>query len=129
MLHCGDVSADFTFRAMDQTILEVAMGVLGGLLLFLFGVNRLSDILVDRMGNQAKSILARFTSNVLTAILTGTFVTVLLDSSSAVIVLAIVLVKQNLLSLTGAIAIMLGAELGTCGSSLLATIHGSRSAL
>ena len=59
---------------MDQTVFEVAIGVLGGLLLFLFGVNRLSDTLMDRMGNQAKSILARFTSNVFTAILTGTFI-------------------------------------------------------
>ncbi len=60
--------------------------------------------------------------------LTGGLVTLLIQSSSATVGLAIVLGKQNLLSLAGGIAVMLGAELGTCSDTLLATIKGSRQA-
>lgn len=61
--------------------------------------------------------------------LTGGLVTLLIQSSSATVGLAIVLGKQNLLSLAGGMAVMLGAELGTCSDTMLATIKGSRSAL
>jgi phosphate:Na+ symporter len=61
--------------------------------------------------------------------LMGGLVTLVIQSSSATVGLAIVLGKQELLSLAGGIAVMLGAELGTCSDTLLATIKGSREAL
>lgn len=106
---------------MDDEILGAAIGVLGGLVLFLHGVNRLSDTLFERIGHQAKSILSRSTSHLLSAVLTGAVVTVLLDSSSAVIVLAIVLVNARALTLRQAMGIALGANIGTtAGSQLIA---------
>jgi phosphate:Na+ symporter len=59
----------------------------------------------------------------------GAFVTLIIQSSSATVGMAIILAKKGLLSLTGGIAVMLGAELGTCSDTLLATIKGSRQAL
>jgi phosphate:Na+ symporter len=59
----------------------------------------------------------------------GAIVTLIIQSSSATVGMAIILSKKGLISLTGGIAVMLGAELGTCSDTLLATIKGSRQAL
>ena len=59
----------------------------------------------------------------------GAMVTRLIQSSSATVGMAIILSKKGILSLTGGVAVMLGAELGTCSDTLLATIKGSREAL
>lgn len=59
----------------------------------------------------------------------GAFVTLIIQSSSATVGMAIILSKKGLLSLAGGIAVMLGAELGTCSDTILATIKGSRQAI
>ena len=59
----------------------------------------------------------------------GGLITLIIQSSSGTVGMAIVLGKQNLLSIAGGISIMLGAELGTCSDTLLATINGSRQAI
>jgi len=59
----------------------------------------------------------------------GAVVTLIIQSSSATVGMAIILSKKGLLSLAGGIAVMLGAELGTCSDTLLATIKGSRAAI
>lgn len=59
----------------------------------------------------------------------GALVTLIIQSSSATMGMAIVLAKTGTLTLAGGIAIMIGAELGTVSDTLLATIHGSRAAL
>lgn len=59
----------------------------------------------------------------------GAIVTFVIQSSSATVGMAIILSKKGFLSLTGGIAVMLGAELGTCSDTLLATINGTRQAL
>ena len=69
------------------------------------------------------------TENPVTGSLIGAAVTLIIQSSSATVGMALVLAKKGILSLTGGIAIMLGAELGTCSDTLLATINGSRAAL
>lgn len=69
------------------------------------------------------------TENPLAGALTGAIVTLVIQSSSATVGMAIILAKKGLLGLGGAIAIMLGAELGTCSDTLIATIRGSREAL
>lgn len=61
--------------------------------------------------------------------LIGGFVTLVIQSSSATVGLAITLAKQNLIDIGGGIAVMLGAELGTCSDTLIATIKGSRQAI
>lgn len=69
------------------------------------------------------------TDNPLTGAFIGAIVTVIIQSSSATVGIAIILAKKGMLSLTGGIAVMLGAELGTCSDTLLATIKGSKAAL
>lgn len=69
------------------------------------------------------------TENPLTGALVGSIVTLVIQSSSATVGMAIILCKKGILSLPGGVAVMLGAELGTCSDTLLATIKGSRQAL
>ena len=59
----------------------------------------------------------------------GAVVTLIVQSSSATVGMAIILAKKGLLSITGGIAVMMGAELGTCSDTLIATINGSRDAV
>ena len=61
--------------------------------------------------------------------LIGGLITLIIQSSSATVGIAIILGKQDLLSLSGGVSIMLGAELGTCSDTLIATFRGSRQAL
>lgn len=69
------------------------------------------------------------TENPIIGSLVGAVVTLIIQSSSATVSMAIILSKKGLLSIAGGIAVMLGAELGTCSDTLLATINGSRDAL
>jgi phosphate:Na+ symporter len=69
------------------------------------------------------------TENPLVGAMVGAVVTLVIQSSSATVGMAIILAKKGLLSLTGGIAVMLGAELGTCSDTLLATIKGNRQSL
>ena len=99
--------------------MEIVLSILGGLGLFLFAVSRLSDVLKNLVGDRAQSILQRSTSNIFKAIITGTVITVLLDSSSAVIILTIVLVNAKVIKFRHAIGIIMGANIGTTFSSQL----------
>ena len=69
------------------------------------------------------------TENPFMGALIGAMVTLVIQSSSATVGMAIILAKKGFLSLIGGVAVMLGAELGTCSDTLLATINGSRQAL
>jgi len=69
------------------------------------------------------------TENPVMGALIGALVTLVVQSSSATVGMAIILTKKGFLSLIGGVAVMLGAELGTCSDTLLATINGSRQAL
>jgi phosphate:Na+ symporter len=100
-------------------MVETVLSILGGLGLFLFAVSRLSEVLKDAMGDRAEKFLQRITKNLFLGLLAGTIITVVLDSSSAVIILTIVLVNAGVLSFKNAIGIVMGANIGTTFSSQL----------
>jgi phosphate:Na+ symporter len=101
------------------SIWEIILMVLGGLGLFLFSINNLSDTLKELLGDKAKKWLGFFTKNVFTAILTGIVITTILDSSSAVIIMTIVLVNAGALTFRQSMGIVMGANIGTTFSSQL----------
>ena len=101
----------------NESILEVILLLVGGLVLFLYAVTSLSTVIRSVLGERAKEWLLRFTPNVLASILTGIAVTIILDSSSAVIIITIVFVNSQLLSLRQSLGIVLGANIGTTFSS------------
>jgi phosphate:Na+ symporter len=98
-------------------MIEVILAITGGLVLFLYGVNSLSGHIQEVLGENAKNIILKFTSNTFYAIITGIVVTAVLDSSSAVIIITIVFVNAKLLNLKQAMGIVLGANIGTTISS------------
>jgi phosphate:Na+ symporter len=97
--------------------METTLIILGGLGLFLYAISHMSDVLNELLGEKAKRIISKFTHNIFTALLTGIVITLILDSSSAVIIMAIVLVKAKVLTFRQAIGIVLGANIGTTFSS------------
>jgi phosphate:Na+ symporter len=98
-------------------MIEVALSVVAGLVLFLFAVNNLSDTIKDVVGERANGWILKFTSNTWSSLVVGTLLTALLDSSSAVIIITIVLVNSKILSFRQAMGIVLGANIGTTISS------------
>ena len=99
--------------------MEIFLMVLGGLGLFLFAINNLSQTLKELLGEKTNKWLDLFTRNVITSVITGTVATVLLDSSSAVIIMTIVLVNAGALTFRQSLGIVMGANIGTTFSSQL----------
>ncbi len=97
---------------MNDT-LEIIFGLLGGLAIFLFGMNMMSECLQKAAGEKMKSILALLTRNPIMGVLAGALTTAVLQSSSATTVMTIGFVSAGLMSLPQAISIILGANIGT----------------
>ena len=116
------------FIAKSEKISNIGKSILYCGVLF-FGLYTIENA-VEPLKNEAffSEWMKKTESPVLGAII-GAIVTLVIQSSSATVGMAIILSKKGILSLTGGIAIMLGAELGTCSDTLLATIKGSRQAL
>ena len=89
------------------------MGLLGGLALFLYGLELLSDALKAVAGGRMKDILSRLTTNRYTAVLTGAFVTAVVQSSSVTTVLVVGFVTANLMTMAQSIGVVMGANIGT----------------
>ena len=98
---------------------SLALGVVGGLALFLYGVTRLADVLEEAAGEKVKAVLGRFTTNRLAAVGTGAVATAVLDSSSVTIVMVIALVHAGLLTFAQSLGVVMGSNIGTTVSSLL----------
>ncbi len=96
---------------------EIILLIVAGLVLFLFAVNNLSETLKLTLGDRAKEWIVKFTSNTLSSLMVGTIATILLDSSSAVIIISIVFVNSKILTFKQAMGIVLGANIGTTISS------------
>lgn len=92
---------------------QIIFGLLGGLAVFIFGMNMMSECLQKAAGEKMKKILALLTRNPILGVLAGALTTAVLQSSSATTVMAIGFVSAGLMSLPQAISIILGANIGT----------------
>lgn len=97
--------------------LKIGLNLLAGLVLFLYGVSRLSESLKALAGERLKEWLAKFTTNRFAAVGTGTVATTLLDSSSVTIIMVIALVNAGLLTFAQSLGVIMGANIGTTISS------------
>lgn len=89
------------------------MGVLGGLALFLYGMQMMSSGLESIAGNRMKQILEKLTSNRFLGILVGAGITAVIQSSSATTVMVVGFVNSGMMTLKQAIWIIMGANIGT----------------
>lgn len=93
--------------------MKIVFSLAGGLALFLFGMNGMSDSLQKVAGERMKKVLSFLTKNPIMGVLAGTFVTAVLQSSSATTVMAIGFVSAGLMTLPQAISVIFGANIGT----------------
>ena len=91
----------------------VSLKLLGALGLLIYGMKMMSDALQKMAGPQLRHILAKMTTNRVTGMLTGTMVTCAVQSSSATTVMTVSFVSAGLLTLSQAISVIMGANIGT----------------
>ena len=94
-------------------ILSAIIQLLGGLAMFLYGIEVMGDGLKNSSGEALKRVLEKVTGNVLMGVLTGTLVTAVIQSSTATIVLTVALIGAGVLNLKQAVSIVMGANIGT----------------
>ena len=100
----------------------VIFGLLGGLALFLYGMNNMSDALQKAAGDKMKRILSVLTKNPVLGAVAGAVVTAVLQSSSATTVMVIGFVSAGLMTLPQGISVIFGANIGTTMTAQLMTL-------
>ncbi len=98
--------------------------MLGGLCLFLFGMNIMGQALERRAGGQLQSLLGRLTSGKIAGLLTGIGVTAVIQSSSATTVMVVGFVNSRLMTLKQAINVIMGANIGTTVTAWILSLGG-----
>ena len=92
---------------------QMGMTLLGGLAVFLYGMEQMAEALKKVAGDSMKQILARLTNSRIMGLITGAFVTAVIQSSSVTTVMLVGFVTAGLMSLSQAIGVILGADIGT----------------
>lgn len=105
-------------------ILLIIINFAGALAVFLFGMKLMSEGLQKFAGNKMRSVMGKATSNPVRGILTGAAVTTAIQSSSATTVMVVSFVNAGLLTLTGAVAVIMGANIGTTVTAWIITLFG-----
>ncbi len=111
---------DLTFSAVLGKILELG----GSLGLFLFGMKLMSEALQKVAGNKMRNILAAVTKNKFIGIITGLFITAVIQSSAATIVMVVSFVNAGLLNLVQAFSVIMGANVGTTATAWIISLLG-----
>ncbi|MBQ6570611.1 MAG: Na/Pi symporter, partial [Clostridia bacterium] len=98
--------------------------LVGGLALFLFGMNLMGSALEKSAGNRLKSILENLTSNPIKGFLLGLVVTLIIQSSSATSVMVVGFVNSGVMTIAQSMGIIFGANLGASVTSWLLSLTG-----
>ena len=111
------IFSDSVFAAsqVEPTLswIQMASGLLGGLALFLFGMEQMTKALKVIAGNKMKNLLKSLTKNRFTSVLTGAFATAVIQSSSVTTVLVVGFISTGLMSMSQSIGIIMGANIGS----------------
>ncbi len=118
----GGESGDLQWGVMGMTLF-------GGLALFLFGMEQMSDSLKAVAGERMKQILARLTRNRLMGAITGAFVTAIIQSSSVTTVLVVGFITAGLMSLSQSVGVIMGANIGTTITAQIVAFKVTKAAL
>ena len=100
-------------EAESLDTLQIIIGLAGGLALFLFGIEQMTDALKMVAGGGMKRLLARLTTNRFSAATAGAVVTAIIQSSSVTTVLVVGFISAGLMTLTQSIGVIMGANIGT----------------
>ena len=114
---------------MNLNLFDVLIQTIGGLGIFILGMNMMADGLKMSAGTRIKNILCAVSSNRIVGCITGTMVTAVVQSSSATTVMLIGFVSAGLITLQQAVGMILGANIGTTVTSQLIAFKLSSAAL
>lgn len=103
---------EVTARA-STWVFFLIVGLLGGLGMFLFGMEMMSEGMKKSAGDRMRSILAKLTNNRVIAVFVGAFVTMVIQSSSATTVMLVSFVQAQLMTFGQSLGIIIGADIGT----------------
>lgn len=113
---------------MNSTeIFELVIGLIGGLALFLYGMDEMGKGLSKASGGKLESILEKLTSSPIKAVLLGAGVTAVIQSSSATTVMVVGFVNSGIMKLSQAVGIIMGANIGTTMTSWILSLSGIES--
>ena len=101
-----------------------ALEMIGGLCLFLFGMNIMGQALERRAGSRLRTTLGKMTGKTMTGFLTGLVITAVIQSSSATTVMVVGFVNSGLMTLKQAIGVIMGANIGTTVTAWLLSLGG-----
>ena len=101
-----------------------ALNLIGGLCLFLFGMNLMGQALERRAGSGLRSLLEKMTQNRLMGLLAGLGVTAVIQSSSATTVMVVGFVNSGLMTLRQSIGVIMGANIGTTVTAWILSLSG-----
>ena len=105
-------------------IMEVVLGLLSGLAMFLFGMTVMGDALEKSAGSSLKVMLGKMTSNPLFGFLLGAGVTAIIQSSSATTVMLVGFVNAGIMKLGAVIPVIMGANVGTTITAWILSLTG-----
>ncbi|MCP4406371.1 MAG: Na/Pi cotransporter family protein, partial [Gammaproteobacteria bacterium] len=108
---------------------QMAMKLLGGLALFLYGMEQMADALKAVAGERMKVILAKLTSNRFLGAMTGAFVTAVIQSSSVTTVLVVGFITAGLMSVSQSVGVIMGANIGTTITAQIVAFKVTKAAL
>jgi phosphate:Na+ symporter len=109
--------------------LNLGMGLFGGLALFLFGMEQMSEGLKAAAGETLKDVLARLTKNRFAGALTGAFVTAVLNSSSVTTVLVVGFISAGFMTLSQSVGVIMGANIGSTFTAQIVAFNVTQYAL
>ncbi len=107
----------------NAEIVSILIALFGGLGLFLYGMNTMSEGLEKAAGDRMKSIIEMLTKNKIMGVLVGALVTMIVQSSSATTVMVVGFVNAGIMNLTQAVGIIMGANIGTTVTAQLVSIN------
>ena len=107
----------------------LAMALFGGLAMFLYGMEQMSDGLQSAAGDRLKSVLAGLTKNRFLGAVTGAFVTAVLNSSSVTTVLVVGFISAGFMTLTQSVGIIMGANIGSTFTAQIVAFNVTQYAL
>lgn len=123
------VYAEAAAESSDINWLKLGMGLLGGLAMFLFGMEQMSDGLQAAAGNALKDLLSKLTKNRIMGAITGAFVTAVLNSSSVTTVLVVGFISAGFMSLSQSVGVIMGANIGSTFTAQIVAFNITQYAL
>jgi len=128
LLVCSPVAAAVA-AAESMAVGQMAMQLFGGLALFLYGIDKMTEALKAVAGDGMRTVLARLTSNRFVGAMTGALVTAVIQSSSVTTVLVVGFTTAGLMSFAQSIGVIMGANIGTTITAQIVAFKVTKAAL